>query len=258
MFESDVHAYLRAAAGDGAVRVPPFLARLDEHDDGLFFNYAVPDDGARPTSRDVANLVAAFADRRRTPRLEYLPAAAPGVEAALLAAGFRPERRLPILTCAQAKPMPVVDGPVEIVNAADDALLWQVAAVQSEAYGMPEATEHDVARLRQVVERGGLVALAVDAASGEGVGAGQFGPPHRGVSELAGVGVRASHRRRGIAAAVTAWLTREGRAIGIATPFLMPDNDGAERIYQRAGYACVTEILHISRRAPFRRVCAPR
>ncbi|GAA0282620.1 GNAT family N-acetyltransferase [Actinomadura nitritigenes] len=248
MFESDVHAYLRAAAGDTAVRVPPFLARFDEHGDGLFFNYAVPDDGARPGPSDVRDLVGAFADRRRTPRLEYLPAAAPAVEAALLAAGFAVERRLPILTCAGTPPMPAVDGAFEIVRASDDAQLWQVARVQSEAYGMPEATAHDVARLRAVADRGGLVALAVDAATGEGAGAGQFGPPHEGVSELAGVGVRASHRRRGIAAALTAWLTREGRGAGISTPFLMPDNDGAERIYRRAGYERAAEILHISLR----------
>ncbi|QKG24002.1 GNAT family N-acetyltransferase [Actinomadura verrucosospora] len=248
MFESDVHAYLRAAAGGDAVRVPPFLARFDEHSDGLFFNYAIPDDGARPGPRDVRELAGAFAQRGRTPRLEYLPAAAPAVEAALLAGGFAAERRLPILTCAAAPPLPAVDGPVEIVRAADDALLWQVARVQGEAYGMPEATAHDVARLRRVAARGGIVALAVDAATGEAAGAGQFGPLHEGVSELAGVGVRAAHRRRGIAAALTAWLTREGRDAGITTPFLMPEDDGAERIYRRAGYERAAEILHISRR----------
>ncbi|MGH3717456.1 MAG: hypothetical protein ACRDRI_01180 [Pseudonocardiaceae bacterium] len=47
-------------------------------------NYAVPGDGVDPTPDQVAKLIAAFTDRDRTPRLEYLPALCPAVEPALL------------------------------------------------------------------------------------------------------------------------------------------------------------------------------
>ncbi len=50
--------------------VGPFLASFDDHDAGLFRNYAVPGDGADPTPDQVAELIAAFIDRDRTPQLE--------------------------------------------------------------------------------------------------------------------------------------------------------------------------------------------
>ncbi|MCG5214278.1 GNAT family N-acetyltransferase [Streptosporangium soli] len=249
MFDHDVHAYLRALAGERARRTGPFLATFDEHDAGPYRNYAVPDDDADPTPGDLAELITAFTNRSRVPRLEYLPGAAPKVEPALLAAGFTVETRLPLLTCSPADVAapPAIDS-VELVLARTDRQLRQVAEAQNEAYGQPETGDHDVARLRGVLDRGGLVALAVDTGAGTGVGGGECGPPLHGVSELAGIGVRESHRRRGIAAALTSTLTRACPAAGITTPFLMPFDDDAERIYHRAGYRPVTEMLHISLR----------
>ncbi|MGR6916792.1 GNAT family N-acetyltransferase [[Actinomadura] parvosata] len=256
-----VHAYLRAAAGPGAVRSGPFLIRFDAHDDARPFNYAVPDDGASPTPEDVAALVAAFRERSRVPRLEYVPQTSPEVEAALLAAGFVPEGRYPLLVCPPAE---VVDVPVppdvRVRLVSDDPGLWAVARVMNEAFGAPEATEHDVARLRNVLDGGGLVAAAsvpAPAASGQTdggqvsggeqvVGGGQLGRPHEGVAEVAGIAVAQAYRRRGIAGAVTALLTREGAGAGVGTPFLTPADDAAARVYARTGYRRVGEALHIS------------
>src|SRR5262249_31127041 len=180
---------------------------------------------------------------------EYLPAGAPRVLNALAAMGFTAERRLPILTGdPMATPPPRTTGPVEVMLAETDARLRQVAEAQGEAYGRPVVTEHDVARLRRVVDAGGLVALAVDTSTGAGVGGGLLGPSHHGVSELAAIGVRAAYRRRGIASALTALLTRACPSVGITTPFLMPENEDTERIYTRAGYRRVSRILHISLR----------
>ncbi|MGI5284990.1 hypothetical protein ACQEVF_16845 [Nonomuraea polychroma] len=74
MLEADVHAYLRSMAGPTASRVGSFTVRFDEHDDALPFNYAIPDDDSAPTADEVAELVAAFRERDRTPRLEYVSA----------------------------------------------------------------------------------------------------------------------------------------------------------------------------------------
>ncbi|KAB8196726.1 GNAT family N-acetyltransferase [Nonomuraea phyllanthi] len=245
---ADVHAYLRSAAGDRAVRSGPFVVRFDEHDDALPFNYAIPDDHAAPTSGEVAALIAAFRGRARTPRLEYVPQAAPEVEDALLAAGFTVEGRYPLLVCS---PDEAVDAPMDVrldvrvgLVTDDDALL-KVARVMNEAFEAPEATAHDVARLRRVLDGGGLVAAATTDA-GEVVGGGQLGRPHQGVAEVAGIAVRASHRRRGIAGAVTALLTRSGASAGIATAFLTPADDGAARVYARVGYHRAGEALHVS------------
>lgn len=86
-FDADVHAYLRALAGDHAPRVDPFVLLLDAHDAGPYRNYAVPDDGAEPTPADIDALITAFAERKRKPRLEYLTTVCPRVEPALLDPG---------------------------------------------------------------------------------------------------------------------------------------------------------------------------
>jgi ribosomal protein S18 acetylase RimI-like enzyme len=170
------------------------------------------------------------------------------VEPALLAAGFRPERRLPVMTCPpDGVTTPPEPRDVDLRLAVTDPDLLQVAEAQNDAYGAPAATGHDVARLRRTIERGGLVALAVDGPTGHGVGGGLCAPPHDGVSELAGVGVRASHRCRGVAAALTALLTRSCADHGIDTPFLTPASGAEERIYRSVGYRSVGEMLHISR-----------
>ncbi|MGH3767169.1 MAG: GNAT family N-acetyltransferase [Pseudonocardiaceae bacterium] len=248
MFSQRLHAYLRAHAGQRAHRVGLFLASFDDHDAGVYRNYAVPDDGADPTPEQIAELITAFTDRNRIPRLEYLPELSPAVEPGLIAAGFTPERRLPIMTCrpADAPASPVVAG-IELSLATTDEQLRQVAEAQNEAYGQIETTDHDVARLRGTVAGGGLVALARDTTTGRGIGGGLFPPPHDGVSELAAIGVRSPYRRRGIATALTALLTRACGRVGITAPFLTPEDDGVARLYRSVGYRTVTEMLHISR-----------
>jgi GNAT superfamily N-acetyltransferase len=244
-----LHAYLRAhVEGNGAERVGPFVASFDAHSDHPYRNHAIPDDQARPDAGQVEALIAVFTARGRTPRLKYLPGLCPAVEPALLAAGFTAERRLPVMTCAPGEVHEVATPPgIDLLLVHTEDQLRAAAEVQNEAYGVDITEDADVARLRGVVASGGLVALARDATSGEPAGSGPLTTPHEGVSELAAVGVREPFRRRGIAAALTALLTRHGPAVGITTPFLTPEGDAEERIYQRAGYTRTTEMLHISR-----------
>jgi len=79
--------------------VGPFLVAYDAEDPTPFRNYAIPDDNADPTPSEIQALRRAFSIRDRVPRLEFLPAAMPAVEPALLAAGFVADARLPIMTC---------------------------------------------------------------------------------------------------------------------------------------------------------------
>jgi hypothetical protein len=67
---------------------------LHPSDDHPFLNDAIPQSDADPTGAEVAALVHAFAEERLVPRLELVPAAAPAVEPAQLAAGFAAEARL--------------------------------------------------------------------------------------------------------------------------------------------------------------------
>jgi ribosomal protein S18 acetylase RimI-like enzyme len=190
--------------------------------------------------------VRAFHDRRRTPRLEYLPALAPAVEPALLAAGFTVESRLPLMVARGVRDLEV-DG-IELVEAATDDHYRAVAAVQWEAYEEAgEAPQRVAEGLRRSAAAGGIVVLARDSRTGEPAGAGQCTPPHDGLTELTSVGVRSTFRRRGIAQALTGRLARLALARTATGVFLMAHSEREARIYERAGFEPLSEVSLLSR-----------
>ncbi len=245
-----IHTYLRASlsAGRETARIGCFLASLDPTSANVYRNYALPDDGANPAPSEIAGLVDWYAQRSRVPRLEYLPSAAPRVEGALVVSGFSVEARLPVMIC-KAEDIQQFRCPdaIEILNAQDEVTLKAAAYAQNEAYGEANTTEADVARLRRIIQSGGMVLLARDLHTGEPAGAGLYSAPIGGVVEIAAIGVRPGFRRRGIAAALTAHLTRAAFESGVLVPFLMAAHPAEERLYARAGFITCAEILHISK-----------
>lgn len=248
--DARIQAYLRGAAARGrdTERIGPFLATFDSARDHPFLNYAIPDDGAQPSAAEVEALAEAYAGRGLTPRLEYLPGVAPDVEDALRAAGFEAEGRLPLMTRPRDR---VVEPPhpegVELLMPRTDEELVRATAAQSDAFGGPPPSGADVERLREMIVSGGIAVAARELATGAIVGAGVCTPPGDEVTELAGIGVRAAYRRRGIAGAVTARLAEAAFAAGVTTAFLTPGDDGAGRVYERAGFEPTSLMLHISR-----------
>ena len=169
------------------------------------------------------------------------------MEPALLAAGFAVEGLLPLMTYSGGGDAPPPEG-VEVLEARSDDELRGVASVQWEAYGESGSVpQRAVDALGRTIEGGGLVVLARDAATGEAAGGGLCTGPHEAATELTSIGVREPYRRRGIAEAMTRWLAREMRARGNDYVFLMADGPPEERIYTRAGFETISDILHISR-----------
>jgi ribosomal protein S18 acetylase RimI-like enzyme len=243
-----IQPYLRAAASRGrdTLQVGPFLATINPATEHPYLNYAIPDDGAAPTAADVHALIAAYRQRGRVPRLEYLPAVAPAAEAALTAGGFAVEARLPLMTCTPGG-VAVLPPPVgvELVLARSDDELLATATVQAAAFDEPAPCAEAISSLCQTLEVGGIVVLARELATGEPAGGGLCLAPVDGVAEVAGIGVAERFRRRGIAAALTARLAAEAFAAGVTTAFLTPGDDGAGRAYARAGLAATTRMLHL-------------
>ncbi|HWU11202.1 MAG TPA: GNAT family N-acetyltransferase, partial [Streptomyces sp.] len=117
-------------------RSGPFTVRHNPGWELKYANYAIPDRGAEPTAQDITDLVTAFRAHDRLPRLEFLPAWAPAVEPALLAAGFTIENRAPVLACTAdglRTPEPV-DG-LRIAEPVTDAEFTSAAAVQHTGFG---------------------------------------------------------------------------------------------------------------------------
>jgi len=249
MTDAKIQAYIRSGAvrGRDTVQVGPFLATFSRRTDNPYRNYAVPTDGATPKSVDVGALIDAFRQRGRTPRLEYLTSVAPAVEPALVAGGFVVEGRLPVMVCTpdSVHDLPLAADIELVVPMSDDELLAMITA-QNEAYGESAPGPKEVEARRANIEAGGLAILARDATTGEPAGGGICDVPLDGITELAGVGVRAMFRRRGIAGALTTRLAQEAFARGVTTVFLTPAHDAEARIYARAGFSGASEQLHIS------------
>lgn len=252
MMESRIQSYLRFAASQGreTLNIGGFLATFTLHDANPYCNYAIPDDNALPTRADVDALIAAFEQRHRTPRLEYLTPIAPDVENALIDAGFTIEMRAPLMICApgQEQILPLPPN-FELFSPTTDEELKAMGRAQSEAYGgdgsdpSPESLEST----RRSLHAGAIALAARDSATGEIAGAGMCTVPGSETTEVAGIGVRPPFRRRGIAQALTAQLAHEAFKAGVTLAFLMAAGENEARIYERAGFSFAGDVLHISR-----------
>jgi predicted GNAT family acetyltransferase len=228
-------------------RVGAFVLLLSSATRLRFLNYAMPDDGADPDDAQVSALVAAFRAADRMPRVEFLPSVAPAIEARLAAHGWSVDDRLPLMTCTatSARDVRVPDG-VVVEAPSDDAALLEMARLQHDVFDDPEpADDRTVTRLRGVLSRGGHALIARDTDSRHLVGAAQSGPAAGGATEVVGVAVAPSHRRRGLAAAMVSALARHGFDSGLATVFLeaAPGADGA---YRNAGFLRTSTSVHMS------------
>lgn len=247
---SRIQSYLRVAASyqRDIEQIGSFLTTFTPSNDNPFLNYAIPDDYATPSPANVTALIVAYEKRLRKPRLEYVAQLAPAVEGVLLDAGFRVEDYLPLMMCAPgAEQILSIPPSIELILPVSDADLLSTITVQYEAYGDSTPDLKAVTRLQNSITAGGIAVLARIAATGEPVGAGICSVPSNQTTEIAGIGVRAAFRRRGVAGAITTRLVQEAFATGITVPFLMAAHEAEARIYARAGFSVIGEILHISR-----------
>lgn len=230
-------------------RIGPFTATFDPRSDNAYLSYAFPDADAVPTAEDVEALVGAYRRRKRVPRLEFFPSVAPAVAAALSRAGFAVEAELAVMTCgaAEAAALPAPDG-IAIETPVTDDDLRGMRLAQHRAFGVqdPEVGDAELEHQRASLREGALAVLARDTATGAVVGGGVATVPAGGVTEIAGIGVLDRHRRRGIAGAITSALTAAAIAAGVELAWLTPGDDGAHRVYARAGFQDKSTMLHMS------------
>jgi predicted GNAT family acetyltransferase len=134
------------------------------------------------------------------------------------------------------------------------AVAWVAFGAAGTAIGPEGATELAIAAAEQSAEateftrarlRAGYTFMAVAFVDGQPVAIGSHQPVD-GVSEVVGVGTLPTHRRQGLAAALTRFLVEDALARGVETVFLSAGGDDVARVYERVGFrrigtACIAE-----------------
>lgn len=193
--------------------------------------------------------------------IEWVAETSPGLQPAAAGAGLVvTSHPLLVLPPGGPRPVPAPDGIVlRLATAEDDvALIGAVARLAFAHAGTaagPQGPEDlpAVASARNADEvafererlRAGLMVTAVADAGGVPVGAGSHQPVGP-VSEVVGIGVLPAYRRRGIGAALTAYLTADALSRGVRTVFLSAGDARIARVYEgvgfrRVGTACAGE-----------------
>jgi ribosomal protein S18 acetylase RimI-like enzyme len=247
---SAIQTYVRKTASRGreTERVGPFLATYSPDTAHPMLNYAIPDDGAKPTAAEIGALTEAYRRRDLLPRLEYFTDVAPDLEKSLVEAGYGLERRVPLMTCTPAgrvgKPVPAGIR-LRVPESGQD--FRRMREAQNTAFGAPaDVGDDEVERLKSGT--GVRHLLAEDAATGAIIGGGLALESGDGTTEIAGIAVLEPYRGRGIAAALTAHLTREVHEAGAHTAFLTPGDLGIGNVYARVGFRPAGECVHLSLR----------
>ena len=240
-----LQAFLRAVAiGERAVfDIPPFTAYVDTTDPLRFLNYAIPADGAEPDAGQIEQLRAAFRERDRLPRLEWIDECAPAVAGALASAGMAEELRSPLMALVAEDVVAAgADVPDLTIARIGDADLREANDVQRVAFGdAPLAADDQPSDPRP---RGGGAVVA--RAGAELVAVAGWSKIVDGVAEVWGVATAEPWRGRGLAGALTAAASRAIFDAGASLCVLSPGNDTAQRVYARAGYRRVATMLHFS------------
>ncbi len=219
----------------------PFTCFFNLSDAAHYANYAVP------TRLPLENLESGldallemFAEYERRPRLEYIEAIAPTLEAALTRRGFMVESRTILMVCTPHTliPAPAVAGlSLEILDAESSlAQFCDYIFVQECAFGEKNHAEIHPSQAEVFRERYGGMVKALARLESLPVGVGLLTHPLDGITEAAGIGTLPAYRGRGIAAAVTAAIARRGFENGLAQVFLTAANERAGRVYQRVGF----------------------
>ena len=188
---------------------------------------------------------------------EWVEELAPEMSAGAEAAGLQVDRYPLMVLTGDPRPADVDEVVIRMVphtDREDFLAVRQAVGVGFFAGGTevdrdPETGPDERAeRARTLAERGLLVQFgAFDASTNAALGGGAHIPrPETGASEVTGIGVRPSARRRGIGTALASAMAAHALETGIETVFLGAESDVVAAIYGRVGFrrigtACAAE-----------------
>ena len=213
------------------------MVMLSPSDPLVWINYAVPI--ASATLAGIDEMVAVFRAAGRVPRLEFFVDLWPEVALSLDKAGFRCEKRMPIMVLSRDRWHGLSHE--HDIRPCDFATFSDMNRVLSEAFGadIPEESDpYDDPMFQRIMK--GEVLASVALADGNVVGGG-LGVGTSGVREIAGIGTAAVYRKRGIASAVIADLLDRFFGEEGEIAWLTPGDDTAQSVYSRLGFEPIAE-----------------
>lgn len=251
-----IQSYLRelVRAQCEAVSLPPFTLFFHPSSAFSHFSYAIPDQPVRaddPTIHGtLARLREIFAERGRTPRLEFFEAFAPELPTLLLANGFTEEARQWSMVCTPEtyRPAPNIPG-LEIVDLTTDSPesdLRGFVIAQHEGFNegsTSDPTPDDLERLRVLMRDWALTLARVN---GEPAAAASFGRIIDGISEVAGIATRPAYRRKGIATLLARRCAKIIFTQGGQIATLTAADASAGRVYEKVGFQPFSTMLAYS------------
>ena len=223
--------------GRNSTDVGGFMVMLSPSDPLVWVNYAVPTSSA--TLAGIDEMVAVFRAAGRVPRLEFFVDLWPDVALSLEKAGFRCEKRMPIMVLSRDRWHGLSHD--HDVRPVDFATYCEMNRVLCEAFGaeIPEESDpYDDPMFQRIMKDEVLATVAL--ADGKVVGGG-LGVGTSEVREIAGIGTAAAYRKRGIASAVIADLLDRFFGDGGEVAWLTPGDEGAQSVYARLGFEPIAE-----------------
>jgi ribosomal protein S18 acetylase RimI-like enzyme len=234
--------YLRykACQHHEVVPLPPFTLFFHETDARPESNYALPGaSGNTDPQNPLKSLQTLFTERHRTPRLQFIEEVFPQLTPILRSSGWREQERSPVMICTPDtfRTAPDVLG-LTIITLSQESSFEEICeGLDANALGFDPQAQRATPQEAEEFLRDLVFSRAFTARfNGEPVGAGMFTDISEGVTELVGIATLETFRRRGIATALTAYMTQTAFRRGATLVFLLAANEQASRVYERVGF----------------------
>jgi GNAT superfamily N-acetyltransferase len=246
----DQHARRDAERTREVIDVGPFRALLDRTTAMIWVNYAVPIAQPGPdesVNQALEELGRVFGVRGRRLRFEFNALPWPELPRMLQQAGLEQHDQNPLMVCTPASFTPVAAPGVDtrlLASATTDADLraFQTILRLSFEDHPREVTDADVADLRRRLT-GGLHLHALATLDGVPAGAASLSPIDE-IAELAGLATHPDMRRRGVAATLSSFLTRQHFDHGGRMAWLSAADQGAQAAYHKVGFQLIDVRLN--------------
>ena len=234
--------YLRFKAGQHHEVVPllPFLLFFHETDTSPESNYAfLEGPGGDHLQDPLKKLPTLFTERHRIPRLQFIEESCKRLAQVLRSSGWTEQERSSVMICTPQtyQPAPHVSG-LTIITLSQTSSIEEICeGLDANALGFDPHAQPATLQEAEEFRRDLLLSRAFTARlNGQLVGAGMFTDIHEEMTELVGIATLEAFRRRGIATALTAFMTQTAFSQGATLVFLIAANEQAGRVYERVGF----------------------